>query len=218
MIKYNYGASRGASIFKVKVHGKSCHAGRPYEGINAGTIAAEIMLEGQRLVSAEMENGGEDLLVFGVISAGTASNIIPGEAVLEGAVRSYNNDHIAFLKTRFIEIAEHIAAAHRGTAEVIFHTEVPALQNDRTMVENFKEYLSEISSQCEPRDGNDPGTEDFAVIGTYVPSMLVNVGAGSKEQGYKWGGHDPHRVMDEEALKTGAACYANCAFRWTQES
>lgn len=216
LIKYNYGSTRGASVFKIIVKGKSCHGARPYEGVSAAIVASEILLSSQKLVSTEIENANGDLLVFGRISAGTASNIVPGEAELEGAIRSYSNENIAYLKERLKENAEHIAASNRASVEVIFNPEVGALNNNRELVDEFREYLCEVSDQVEERF-NDPGTEDFAAYGVEVPALLINVGAGSEKEGYVWGGHNPHRVMNEDALVTGAAVFANCAFRWAEK-
>lgn len=216
MLKYNYVSTRGASVFKINVKGKSCHGARPYEGVSAAITASEILLSAQKIVPTEIEKSNGDLLVFGRISAGTASNIVPGEAELEGAIRSYSNENIEFLKNRLKENAEYIAKSNRATTEIVFNPEVGALNNNKKLVDEFKEYLSDVSDNVEERF-NDPGTEDFATYGMMVPSLLINVGAGSEEEGYIWGGHNPHRVMNEEALITGAAVYANCAFRWAQK-
>lgn len=216
MLKYNYGATRGASVFKIKVKGKSCHGARPYEGVSTAISASEILLSAQKIVSSEIEKSNGDLLVFGKISAGTVSNIVPGEAELEGAIRSYSNENIAYLKQRLKENAEYIAKSNRAETEVIFNPEVGALNNSRELVDEFKEYLYEVTDKVEERF-NDPGSEDFAAYGALVPALLVNVGAGSEEEGYVWGGHNPHRIMNEDALVTGAATFANCAYNWSQK-
>ena len=127
----------GASVFRILVHGKESHGARPYEGVSAAAVASEILLAGQRLVSNELQEGNGDIVTFGIISSGSASNIVPGEAVLEGSIRSYENDNIAFLKRRLEEIAQNIAAANRATAEVVYLREVRAFQNDRELVDQF---------------------------------------------------------------------------------
>ena len=210
-IRYSHGRAMGASVFRILVHGKESHGARPYEGVSAAAVASEILLAGQRLVSNELQEGNGDIVTFGIISSGSASNIVPGEAVLEGSIRSYENDNIAFLKRRLEEIAQNIAAANRATAEVVYLREVRAFQNDRELVDQFAGCFEALTRKCVFLEGNTPGSEDFAEIGALVPSMLVNIGVGSPEEGYIWGPHNPHRIFSEEALKTGAACYAACA-------
>lgn len=216
-IRYSHGKTMGASVFKILVHGKEGHGARPYEGVSAASVASEILLAGQRLVSTELQEGNGDVVTFGIISSGIASNIVPGEAVLEGSIRSYKNENIAFLKQRLEEIAENIAAANCASAEVIYPREVLAFQNDRELVDKFVDCFQELTEKCVFLEGNTPGSEDFSEIGALVPSMLINIGVGSPEEGYIWGPHNPHRIFNEEALKTGAACYAACAYRWATE-
>ena len=106
--------------------------------------------------------------------------------------------------------------ALRVRVTVEFVKEVFPLQNDAALVEECREYLKEVTDDCVERVGNDPGAEDFAEISRYVPAALFNIGLGSEEQGYIWGGHHPKRILDEEGMKVGAACYANCGFQWAK--
>lgn len=213
-IVYRYGSTRGACAFMIRIHGKSCHGARPYEGVSAAVVAADILLSVQRLVSAEMQPKDENVISFGSIQAGTVSNIVPGEAVLMGSIRSYDNQNTAYMKDRLIQIVQNIATANRASAEVVFDPEVGSLKNDKEMVDEFSEYLRQVTPNCVERQGNDPGTEDFAAFGEFVPSMLANIGVGSIEEGYIYGSHNPKRTLDEKAMIHGAACYANCAYQW----
>lgn len=213
-IRYGNGSTMGASGFKILVHGKECHGARPYEGVSAAAVASEILLACSGMPARELECADGDVISFGIISSGNASNIVPGEAVLEGSIRSYNNDNLAYLKRRLKEVAESISTSMRASADVVFSKEVQAFKNNPKLVEMFAGCMQELTDKCRFFSGNTPGSEDFAEIGALVPSILVNIGTGSPEEGYVWGPHNPRRIFNEEALKAGAACYAACAYHW----
>ena len=63
---------------------------------------------------------------------------------------------------------------------------------------------------------NEPslGSEDFAYVSTKVPAMMINLGAGSRAQGFSYALHSPFVTPDEGCLPIGAALYAHCATEW----
>ena len=215
IIRYSYSNARGATGFKVLVHGKGCHGGRPYIGVSAASAAANILTISQQILGMEIEPGGTDSLTFGRIDAGKAANIIPGEAVLEGTIRSINNETLAFMKSRFVEVVENVARALRTTVDIEFNPDTVALENNKELVDEFKNYIFEICPEAE-EDKSLRFCDDFAAFSVLVPSLYIFIGAGSPEEGYTVPAHNPKFMRDEEAMKVGAATYANCAYRWAQ--
>ena len=75
-----------ANRIKIEVHGKAAHSGlEPETGINALSIAAEAL---SRLPMGKLNK--ITTTNFGLISGGTATNIIPETVKLEGEVRSHS--------------------------------------------------------------------------------------------------------------------------------
>lgn len=215
-VLYGYGSTRAVAAFAVKVKGQEAHSGFPFRGVSAVSAAANILTTAQQIVNLELEPGNDDLLTFSVIQAGEAENIVAGEAVLKGTIRTYSGENLEYLKKRLGEIAENVGRALGVSVSVEYLKEVFSLKNDAALADECKDYLREVTENCVRREGNDPGSEDFAELTRYVPTVLFNIGLGSAEQGYVWGGHHPKRILDEEGMKVGAACYANCAFQWTR--
>ena len=56
------------------------------------------------------------------------------------------------------------------------------------------------------------GTEDFTAVAAKVPSVMMNVGSGSIEEGYIHGHHNPAFKVDEDVLPLGVALYCQCAY------
>ncbi len=75
---------RGLLRARLVAHGRSCHASRPHEGRNALEIAARDIVALSQLDLGEADPVlGRATLQATVCNAGTRSNVVPGEAVVE---------------------------------------------------------------------------------------------------------------------------------------
>ncbi len=77
-----------SDTFTITVKGKSAHAARPHEGIDAVVIAAEIVTALQTVVSRASDPTDPAVLTIGTINGGARRNIIAEQVVLEGTVRT----------------------------------------------------------------------------------------------------------------------------------
>ena len=212
-----YGRTKAAAGFKVTVKGADCHGSAPWTGVSALSAAANIVTMSQQIVGYDVTPGFDDTITYGVFNSGTAENTIPGEAILMGTIRSYDNDHMDFLKERFEAVINNVAAAARVEVTIEYMRDMYGVVNNADVVDEFKEYLSEVTAELIVDRGNDRGSEDFAAVTVKVPSIFVNVGMGTKEEGYEYPGHHPKNRRDEKGMINGAAAYANCAFRWANK-
>lgn len=83
------------------------------------------------------------IVTIGSINGGTASNIICPSVVMEGTIRTTSSERRARLSQRVREMAEGIAAMHRGHSEFIIRTGEPAVANDGEMVRRFRQLVNE---------------------------------------------------------------------------
>lgn len=74
--------------FKITAKGKGSHGAYPHVGIDPINIGAHIHLALQELVARESDPSKAVALTVGKFQAGTAANIIPETAVLEGTLRT----------------------------------------------------------------------------------------------------------------------------------
>ncbi|MGH8943295.1 MAG: M20/M25/M40 family metallo-hydrolase [Acidimicrobiia bacterium] len=106
----------------IRVHGKKAHAGvEPEKGINAVKVAAEAI--------AAMPLGRideETVANIGTIVGGEATNIVPGEVVLEGMARSHDQEkldaQLDAMRSALAEAAERHGATFDFEAEEIYRT------------------------------------------------------------------------------------------------
>lgn len=102
-------------------------------GVDPLNIAAHIYLALQELPAREVAAKQPAVVTVGRFQGGEAPNIIPGEAVLEGTIRTFDRELSAQLLRRIGEIAQATAAAFRGSAEVTELSSAPPLVNDPTL-------------------------------------------------------------------------------------
>lgn len=79
-----------ADSIRVTVHGRGGHGSMPQHTVDPVVLAAMIIVRLQAVVSREVAPGDTAVLTVGRCQAGTRSNVIPDQAVLELNVRSYS--------------------------------------------------------------------------------------------------------------------------------
>lgn len=95
----------GCTLFRVTVRGTGCHGAMPETGVDPLNIAAHIYLALQELPAREVAAKQPAVVTVGRFQGGEAPNIIPGEAVLEGTIRTFDRELSAQLLRRIGEIA-----------------------------------------------------------------------------------------------------------------
>lgn len=212
-----------ADFFTIKVQGKSCHGSAPWNGVDALTAAAHIMIALQEISARELNPGMPAVLTVGSMNGGEAGNVIADLAEMKGTLRAFDEEKRLMVKRRLGEIAKNVAKAFRARAKVVFTSGCPTLLNDETLSafaeREAKALLGEEGVFTSKTLGGDArkksgGSEDFAYISQKVPSVMVAIAAGETEKGYAYPLHHPKVQFDENALYMGAALYAHIAMRY----
>lgn len=217
-----------ADYFTIEVQGAGCHGSTPEKGIDALTAAAHILIALQEIHSRELPAGEEAVLTIGTFHGGTAANAIADSAVLEGTIRTYDEEIRSLLKKRMTEIAQAIATAFRADAKVVFGSGCPTMYNHPDLTKEAENFLTpllgedkvisaaKLASHGRPARGG--GSEDFAYISQKVPSIMLALAAGAPEDGHHYPLHHPKVTFDEAVLPIGAAVLAQFALSWGTQS
>lgn len=202
--------------FRITVKGKGSHGAYPHAGVDPINIGVHIHLALQELIARESDPSHACVLTIGKFEAGTAANIIPDTAVLEGTIRTNNKDARALLVRRMKEVAAKTAEVYNGTAEVTMISEVPPLVCDTEMTDEIVSYMNAMDIPgLTPYPGvSASASEDFAVIAEKVPSTFMYLSAGFMDERGEYPAHHPKVQFNEEVCPIGAACLAECAVRW----
>ncbi|MGM9618914.1 MAG: M20 family metallopeptidase [Oscillospiraceae bacterium] len=202
--------------FRITVRGRGAHGAYPHSSIDPINIAVHIYLALEALIAREADPGKSCVMTVGHFSAGSAANIIPDSALLEGTIRTNDKACRELLVRRMKETAEKTAEVYGGSAEVEMLYEVPPLICDKALTEEMAGYMTEL-----PIPGLTPApgifanaSEDFAVIAEKVPSAFMYLSAGFLDERGEAPAHNPKVRFNEDVCPIGSACLAHCATQW----
>lgn len=217
-VAYSRGpANFSGDMIRITAIGKDCHGSRPDLGIDAINIAAHIVIALQEVLAREIPCTEHSVLLVGKITGGSSCNTQSGKCVLECSVRTTDQTKRDFLKRRVKEIAEGTAKTFRGEAIVEYVYGIAPMVNNEDMSDEIgsycREFLGDENVIVVPTSN---GTEDFSAVAELIPTTYLSLGAGSIEEGYTIGGHNPKMVLSEDVLPIGAALYAYAASRYLE--
>ena len=206
-----------ADELHVTVKGASGHGSTPYLARDPIAAASAMVTALQVHVARSVDIF--DPVVVSVCSfhAGTATNIIPGEARLGGTVRTLNQRSRRQVRDGIRQVVAGVAEAHGVRAEVSFGNGYPAVVNDpgetRVAVSALRGLFGEqrIALFAHPV----PGAEDFAFVLEDVPGAFLFLGTCPEECDPSTApfNHSSHAMFDDRFLSDGAAFLAAVAMR-----
>lgn len=212
----------GCNRFRITVNGVGCHGAMPDLGVDPINIAAHIYISLQEIISREISATKPAVVTIGKFVGGEAANIIPGEVIMEGTIRSLYKEVGEFIFNRIKDIVEHTANMFRGEAKLVELSSVPPLSNDNDLAKEITSYVKDIVGEKAVNlfEGGGMGSEDFASYSYEVPSIYLMLGAGTKQENSLYGEpmHNEKVVFNEDILVTGAAIHTYCAIMWLKNN
>lgn len=219
---YNNASTMMFSVdgFKITVKGKGAHGAYPHASIDPINIAVHIYTALEALIAREVDPAKANLLTIGKFSAGTASNIIPETAELQGTIRSNDKPSRELLVRRMKEIAVKTAECYGGTAEIEMLSEVPPLICDPKLTNEFVGYMKDMNIPgAMPYPGiSASASEDFASIADKIPGTFMYLSAGFLDDRGGAPAHNPKVMFNEDVCPIGASSYAHCATEWLKNN
>jgi hippurate hydrolase len=173
----------------VVVKGKGAHAAQPHRGIDPVMVAVQIAQSWQTIISREKNPLDTAVLSITQIHAGSATNVIPDEAVMIGTVRTFTTEVLDLVERRMEEIAQGVAGAFNAGVDFSFKRNYPPLVNHAAQtafaIEAMKAVVGaeNVDADVEPT----MGAEDFAFMLQEKPGCYVFLGNGDGE--HRLGGH-----------------------------
>jgi amidohydrolase len=175
--------------FRVVVKGKGAHAAQPHRGIDPVMVAVQIAQGWQTIVSREKNPLETAVLSITQIHAGSATNVIPDEAVLIGTVRTFSTEVLDLIERRMEDMANGIAAGFNASVDFGFKRNYPPLINHPEQTAFAVEAMRAVVGAANVNTEVEPtmGAEDFAFMLQAKPGCYVFIGNGDGE--HRSGGH-----------------------------
>jgi amidohydrolase len=214
------GITAACDQLMVRLSGPGGHTARPHLTSDLVYALGKVVTELPAALSRRIDPRAGFSLVWGRISAGSASNVIPDDAVAEGTVRCLDDEAWHAAPDIVKGLVESVASAYGAEAEVTYRRGVPPTINEATSVEIMREAVTAaLGPEAAASTPQSLGGEDFAWYLEHVPGALARLGTHSPD----WGGPmlDLHRGtfdVDERAIGTGTRFMVTTALTALWES
>ncbi len=134
--------------------------------------AAHIILALQEINSREINPNQMIVLTVCSLHAGSAANVMPGEAVLKGTIRTMDLQVKEFARQRMREICEGVCSTFRATCDIDFiGGGIPPMVNDNALAEEIGGYIDDmLGAGTTYHIERMTGSEDFSVFSQKSPA------------------------------------------------
>ena len=154
-------ASSSLDTFVVRIQGRGGHTSAPDQTIDPLMIANQVYTAANLFMTREVSPQVTATLSAGVVSGGTASNIIPDTAQVQFGVRTYDMTARAHILERLPQLIDHYVKAWRGSYELATFN-CPCTYTDPSVLQELMPVLWQVAGtngvlQVPPM----AGTEDF---------------------------------------------------------
>lgn len=198
--------------FRISVLGRGGHAAAPHRCIDAIVAGSSIVMNLQSLVSRMIDPVQPVLVTIGTFNAGSAENIIAGQAELTGTVRCVDPSVHQAIQEIIETICQHTAASYKAEISLDYRRRIPPLVNDAVMTDRA---IQSIEAVLGPNSVNDDsvrmGGDDFSCFLAEVPGAYFHLGAGDPKAEDVKALHTSCFDIDERCLPLGAAILAHTA-------
>ena len=198
-------AMASADSFSAKIIGKGGHGAIPQQTIDPVVVASHVVVALQTAISRSISPLDPGVVTVGKVWAGSAFNVIPGEAIIEGTVRAFTEDVRSTLERRCREIVEELPRAFGARGEFHYKKDFPPTVNDARVTEIVRRAAQSVVGEENVQEWQPTmGAEDFSLVLQHVPGCYFFVGGRNEAIGASYAHHHDHFNIDERALLIGA--------------
>lgn len=203
-----------ADEFRLVLKGKGGHGAYPHVCKDPIVAASELILALQTVVSRSIDPLENAVVTVGKFQAGTAFNIIPETATLEGTVRTLSEQVRNRVKQRMKQIIKGICEAHEMDFELDYKDGTAVLINDPELTKIVKNVAEGVVGKENVVEvPPSMGGEDMAFFLQKVPGVFYLVGSANPTKGFDKPHHSPYFDIDEDALLVGVQMHVNLVMK-----
>ena len=199
--------------FRIVITGQEAHAAKPHEAVDAVVVGSLIVMAIQTIVSREIDPAHPSVVSVGRFDAGSAHNVIAGQAVMAGTIRAHEPEVREHLRTSLHRVCDSVAQLHMAHIALSFEQGTPALINESDMADLARRAGEAVVGAEHVRTrvrGANMGGEDFSWYLPHVPGCYIRLGARLEgREGFP--AHSSRFEFDEGVLAVGAAWFREIA-------
>lgn len=202
-----------ADRIEIRLEGTGGHTSRPHLTGDLTFALAKMTTELPAILSRRLDPRSGVSVVWGMVQAGSAPNVIPDHGVLAGTVRILDAVAWAECEKLVRELVHEIVRPYGVTAHLDYQRGVPPVVNEslsnRILAEAVTEVLGPDGQVMAPQS---LGGEDFGWYLDQVPGAMMRLGTRTPG-GVTYDLHQGNLHIDERAITIGARLMAEAAWR-----
>lgn len=204
-----------SDVLRITVTGAGGHASAPHQTLDPVPVACEIVGALQTMITRRIDVFDPSVVTVAKIWAGTANNVIPESAHLEGTIRTFSETTRRQVHDGIRRVAEGIAAAHGMAVQADVIDGFPVTVNDDAAADFALGVAGHLHGADHILRMPNPvmGAEDFSYVLNRLPGAMLFLGGTPADRDPRGAApnHSPHVYFDESAMTTGIATYAALA-------
>ncbi|MEY3589219.1 MAG: hypothetical protein RJA47_1815 [Actinomycetota bacterium] len=206
-----------SDFMNITVKGRGGHGSAPHFTLDPVPVACEIVQALQTLVTRRVDVFDPGVVTVTQIHTGTASNVIPESAFINGTIRAVSERTRSLIHDGLRRVAEGIAAAHGLEAEVEIGNGYDVTVNDTDYAHFAADVATAVSGDRNVRLMENPvmGAEDFSYVLNRVKGAMMFLGLMPEGMDIMKAApnHSNRAMYEENYMRRGAAVYSSIALR-----
>jgi carboxypeptidase Ss1 len=215
-----FGVKAGAFMatpdgFEIKILGKGGHGSRPDQTVDPIFVSAQLINALQAVSSRVLNPIKPFVLSVCSIHSGTTDNVIPDEAIMQGTMRTLDEETRQRAKKFVNQITKDVCQAFGAKYVLEFVKDpYPITYNDEKVTHRATQVLKTIKGMRTRTLDVKLGAEDFARFLQKAPGMFYYIGTRNEKKGCIYPNHSSKFKVDEDVLKYGAVSLAKLALEF----
>lgn len=208
-----------ADRIRIVVKGKSAHASRPHQSIDAVLVSSMVINAIHHIISRQTDPLHAAVISIGTIRGGDAENIIADHVEMEGTVRTLDQEvrkkMPAIIENTIKGVTDSVGADY----EFYYECWCPPVVNDKSVDELIRKCAVDIIGNKNVVLMHQPtmGAEDFAFFTEKIPGALFRLGTSNKDKGLVAPLHSSKFDVDEDSLVIGTKMMSWIAARYVND-
>jgi amidohydrolase len=197
--------------FDITIRGRGGHAAKPHHCVDALETATQVVSAMQRIISRKVDPLKPALLTVGQFNAGTAFNVIPGEAFISGTLRTFDADIRKQWEPLLRQVTQGVCSSMGATADILFSPGYPAVVNNATVTDIVRQAAAHTDGvTCPDRHEQSMGGEDMAYFLQRAPGCFFFIGSGFEGCAPA---HNAHFQVHDHILAHGIEIFCRATLR-----
>lgn len=193
---------------RIDLQGRQTHGGRPWEGTDLVNLSADI-IKSLTTITARQVNVFDvpNVVTLAMVQIGVRPNILPGDATLQGTIRTYSEERLQHLQELIRTSVDGLAKTYGATAKIEYSLQAHVTGSDPKILETVLPALREVAGAAgvdtaAPLRG---AAEDFSFFEREIPGLYYIIGSTRdfKDKASTPSNHSPQFDIDERVLAIG---------------